>query len=96
MLAELEMMLVAFWRKKLQLEDRDAAAVIPELRRHEEAGPLLSQLEVWLHRPATGDEVNVEELLNPYRSLPSDALESLDPVNASAEAEASCRVCSAC
>lgn len=75
-LAELELMLVAFWRKRLGIEQADAAEVIPRLRTHAEAGPLLRQLEVWLHQPrSSGRDVNVAGLLEPYRNLPADALD---------------------
>lgn len=75
-LAELEMMLVAYWSKRLGLNSKDAAEIIPALRNHSDAGPLLTQLEVWLHQPDTGADVDVARLMEPYRNLPSDALES--------------------
>jgi hypothetical protein len=46
------------------------------LRSHPEAGALLGQLELWLHRPGDVGEVNVAELLKPYQNLPADALET--------------------
>jgi len=78
-LAELEMMLVAFWRKRLHHDQSEAAEVIPKLRNHPEAGPLLRQLEAWLHQPETGSEVDVPGLLAPYRHLAADALPELSP-----------------
>jgi len=74
-LAALERMLIAFWRKQLKLDDATAADAITALRGHPEAGALLEQLEVWLHRPGDAGEVNVAELLKPYQNLPADALE---------------------
>jgi hypothetical protein len=75
-LASLERMLIAFWRKQLKLDDATAVDAIVALRKHPEAGALLEQLELWLHRPGdTGGEVNVAELLKPYQNLPADALE---------------------
>lgn len=82
-LAELELMLVAFWRKRLELEDTDAAEVIPELRQHSEAGPLLTQLEEWLHKPGLAESVDLKKLLEPYRNLPEDALDSVSKTLAS-------------
>lgn len=76
-LAELEMMLVAYWRRRLKLEDSQAADLIPQLREHDEAGPLLTQLEAWLHQPDRGGDVDVTALLAPYRELPEDALENV-------------------
>lgn len=73
-MAELEMMLVAFWRKRLHLEQKDIAQVTQELKNHEDAGPLLQQLEILLHRPHTEDEVNIAKILEPYQNLPAEAL----------------------
>ena len=72
--AELELALLAFWRKRLGLVERDPALVLAELRHHPEAGPLLVGLEDWLHRP-NPPAVDLEQLLAPYAELPADALE---------------------
>lgn len=74
-LASLERMLIEFWRKQLKLDDVTAVDAIAALRRHPEAGALLEQLELWLHRPGDAGDVNVAELLKPYQNLPADALE---------------------
>tara|TARA_R110002095_G_scaffold215072_2_gene208421 strand:- start:11750 stop:12616 length:867 start_codon:yes stop_codon:yes gene_type:complete len=74
-MAELEMMLVAFWRKRLHLEQTDVAEVTQILKQHEEAGPLLQQLEILLHQPHTDQEVNVAQMLEPYQHLPAEALD---------------------
>jgi hypothetical protein len=74
-LARLERTLIAFWRKRLGLEKADPAEAITALRTHPEAGPLLEQLELWLHRPASGGGVDPVRLLGPYQHLPPDALE---------------------
>jgi hypothetical protein len=74
-LAELELTLIAFWRKRMRLDGEQASAVISKLKTHKEAGPLLVQLENWLHNPNSTDEVNVSELLQPYQSVPADAIE---------------------
>jgi hypothetical protein len=75
-LAELELTLIAFWRKRLSLDDEQAASVIGQLRDHDEAGPLLTQLETWLHNPNPSTEIDVAELLRPYQELSPDELES--------------------
>ncbi|MFP6765655.1 MAG: hypothetical protein VB858_18645, partial [Planctomycetaceae bacterium] len=77
-LAELEMMLVAFWRKRLNYDQSEAADVIPKLRNHTEAGPLLRQLEAWLHQPDSESAIDVPGLLAPYRDLAADALPDLN------------------
>jgi predicted nucleic acid-binding protein len=73
--AQLELGLVAYWRRKLELDDRRAAEAIAVMRKHEQAGPLLLSLERWLHAPASPESVDVAALLEPYRDLPADALE---------------------
>jgi hypothetical protein len=75
-LAELERTLLAFWERRLNLSDRKPAEAIAELRRHPEAGPLLQQLEAWLHRPGTAGTVDVAGLLKPYQDIPADAVAS--------------------
>ena len=72
--AQLELSLVAFWRKRLGLEERRPEQVLVDLREHPEAGPLLRGLEDWLHRPEPRQDVDVGALLAPYRDLPADAL----------------------
>ena len=76
-LAELERMLVAFWRKRLKLDHLGAADAFVVLREHREAGALLEQLEIWLHQPENSTHVNVAALLRPYQNLPADAMEAV-------------------
>ena len=62
--AELERLLIGYWRRRLNLEQAAPARFMAVLRDHEEAGPLLRQLEDWLHRPAgTAGPVDVAALL---------------------------------
>ncbi len=76
-LADLERALVGYWTRKLGLLQQRPIDAMAQLRRHDQAGPLLVQLEAWLHRPAARAEpVNVASLLEPYRHLPPDALEA--------------------
>jgi hypothetical protein len=70
--AELERMLLAYWRTRLQLGDLKATEAFAELRRHPEAGPLLAALETWLHRPGSGRDLDVAPLLEPYAHLPAE------------------------
>lgn len=74
-LAELERALLAYWERRLHLRQRKPIEALNELRRHPEAGPLLRQLETWLHRPGGGAAVDVAALLAPYQHAPADALE---------------------
>jgi hypothetical protein len=71
-LASLERGLFAYWRKRLRLDATDPAEAMNRLRTDSDAGPLLNQLENWLHRPGQQETVNVTELLKPYRNLRPD------------------------
>jgi hypothetical protein len=75
--AELERLLIGYWRKRLGLEQTDSARFMAMLREHDEAGPLLRRLEDWLHRPPgeASSRVDVADLLKPYQSIPADDTE---------------------
>lgn len=73
--AQLELSLVALWRRRLRLEEQRPSEVLAILRAHAEAGPLLTKLEEWLHQPEPEREVDLNALLAPYRELSEDALE---------------------
>lgn len=74
-LAGLERALLAYWRKRLNLETVKPGVAIDTLRRHPEAGPLLKQLETWLHDPTPSAAVDVLALLKPYQDLPPEAID---------------------
>jgi hypothetical protein len=74
-LANLERALMAYWRKRLALEAAEPAAAMDTMRKHAEAGPMLAQLEAWLHRPGPPAAVDVPALLAPYRDLPPEAID---------------------
>lgn len=73
--SRLELGLVALWRRRLGLEALRPEEVLARLREHAQAGPLLTSLEQWLHRPGSGREVDLNALLAPYRDLPPEAFE---------------------
>jgi hypothetical protein len=73
-LAELERGLIAYWSRRLGVANRKPADALAVLRRHPEAGPLLVQLEIWLHRPRPAATIDVASLLEPYRTVPADGL----------------------
>jgi hypothetical protein len=75
-LAALERTLIAFWVRKLRLQDLEPAEALVELRQHPDAGPLLVQLESWLHKPGSSERVAPAGLLEPYRDLPAEALDA--------------------
>lgn len=70
--AELERKLLGIWRKRLKLDGDEPGEAMIKLRKHEEAGALLRELEKWLHRPGSADDVDVAELLKPYEQLPPE------------------------
>lgn len=74
--AELELSLYRYWSKRLGLEGGEPARILPALREHAEAGPLLVALEGWLHRPEPREAVDLGRLLAPYKDLAPDALEN--------------------
>lgn len=74
-IAKLERGLLNYWRKRLHLEGTEAGLAFAQLRADREAGPLLTQLEGWLHRPGERDAVDVSALLEPYRNLPAESLD---------------------
>ena len=68
--AELERLLIGYWRNRLGLENAAPADLIGVLRNHDEAGLLMRRLEDWLHRPAGAAEtVDVAALLKPYQTI---------------------------
>ena len=73
--AQLELSLVALWRRRLELEHARPADVLVQLRAHPEAGPLLRKLEEWLHRPDARGAAEIPALLAPYRALREDELD---------------------
>ncbi len=76
--AQLELALLAYWRRKLSLEHERPAHMMVLLREHPEAGPLLSGLEAWLHMPEPPENVDLQALLAPYRDLPADAMPEIE------------------
>jgi hypothetical protein len=73
-LAELERTLIVYWTRRLHLDACKPADALTVLRGQPEAGPLLQQLEIWLHHPRPSSKINVGDLLAPYQHLPPDAL----------------------
>ena len=73
--AELERMLFGMWRRKLGLEQVPAHDAMARIREHPQAGPLMVQLERWIHRPERDPNVDLATLLEPYRELSVDELQ---------------------
>jgi hypothetical protein len=75
--AELERLLVAFWRSRLGLRDARAGDAIVAIKAHPEAGVLLRQLEAWLHMPAPPTAMDVHAVLLPYRAVTAESFAPL-------------------
>ena len=75
--AELERMLFAFWQKRLKLTETEPSAAINQIRNNEESGPLIKQVEQWLHSPAQDSNVDIAELLKPYQNISGTELDDL-------------------
>ena len=69
--AELERLLIAFWRDKLGLAGDSMTSGLARLREHTQAGETLIALERWLHRPGGVRAEEIDSLLAPYRHLSS-------------------------
>jgi len=66
-LAQLERMLLNYWREKLGLREESMIEAVQKLRQHPQGGQLLREMENWLHRPPGSAKVDVNALLAPYR-----------------------------
>ncbi len=69
--AELERLLLGYWRQRLGLEEADPVTALGAIRRHSEAGALLRHVEDWLHRPGGAGQVDIAPILAPYQELPN-------------------------
>lgn len=74
--ANLERLLLGFWREKLSLSELRIAEAVIKLKGHAEAGELLRALERWLHRPGGATREEVVKVLEPYRRVPAPPLEA--------------------
>lgn len=66
--AQLERLLIAYWYRRLKLNDMPPGEAFAKLKSHPQAGPLLTQLEQWLHAPNADPNVNLDSLLEPYEA----------------------------
>ena len=76
--AELERMLFSMWRKRLGYEELSLQDAVVKIKADPKAGPLMIQLEDWMHRPVDSDrQVDLPKLLEPYRNIAADELEAV-------------------
>ena len=71
--ANLERLLMGYWREKLDLQQVRMVEALTHLKADNEAGELLRALERWLHRPGVVSAREIGSLLQPYRNLPAPA-----------------------
>ena len=67
--AELERLLISYWRDRLSPPGERMAVEFAALRAHPEAAPTLEALERWLHRPGGANAGEIESLLDYYRKV---------------------------
>ncbi|MEZ6003968.1 MAG: hypothetical protein R3F33_07245 [Planctomycetota bacterium] len=65
--ADLERLLLRFWRDRRGLAEVSPVAALARLKQDKEAGPLLVTLETWLHSPGPAPEPDWAALLAPYQ-----------------------------
>ena len=68
--AELERLMSGHWRETSGLSGERMGEALAAMRRHPEAGPLLTALEHWLHDPKGAAPGEVDALLAPYGRAP--------------------------
>ena len=74
--AELERVLFSMWRRRLSLEDMPAADAIQKIRADKNAGPLMRQIETWMHSPKRDVDLDLASLLKPYQNIPASELDA--------------------
>jgi len=74
--AELERVLFSMWRRRLGLEGITASEAVQKIRENEKAGPLMRQMETWIHSPNRDKNLDLAELLKPYRDIPASELKT--------------------
>jgi hypothetical protein len=77
--AELERLLLNYWRDRLQLHECSTQEALRRMHEHDEAGVLLRHLDTWLHMPPGRGSVDLEALLAPYRHVVATSTGSLSP-----------------
>lgn len=70
--AELERMLFGYFRRRLRLEDVPVDKALARIHADPQVGPLMKQLEEWMHHPAPDRSVDLAKLLAPLRDLPAE------------------------
>ncbi len=74
--AELERLLTTFWRRRLKLGALPPDESIRQIRADEEAGPLMRQLEIWMHSPHRDSAFDLAGLLRRLEQLSAREFEA--------------------
>jgi hypothetical protein len=69
--AQLERLMMGYWRDKLKLPELRMAEALSRLKADAQAGELLRALERWLHRRGGVPLSEVAAVLEPYRAIPA-------------------------
>ena len=72
--ANLERLLMGYWRERLNVSDLGVAEALMKLKAHSEAGEILRAVERWLHRPGGATRDEIASVLEPYRKVPAPVL----------------------
>lgn len=77
--AELERLLLGYWRARLGLVDADPIEALTKIQEHPEAGKVLRFVEEWLHRAGGGRSSDIAAVLAPYQHVPDETIEEVEP-----------------
>jgi hypothetical protein len=69
--AQLERLMMGYWREKLRLPEMSMSDALLRLKADVQAGELLRALERWLHRRGSVPLSEVAAVLEPYRAVPA-------------------------
>ncbi len=78
--AELERLLLGYWRTRLGVDDAEPVAALATLQQHPEAGAVLRLVEEWLHRKGGNRDVDIAAVLAPYQNVTDETVDEPQPV----------------
>jgi hypothetical protein len=67
--AELERMVTAYWRRRLNLQHEEVSQAIAAIKADQQAGPLVRELERAMHDPSYAGQADWGQLLGPLESI---------------------------
>ena len=71
--AQLERLILGFWKEKLDLPEMGMVEALEQLKAHAQAGELLRAMERWLHQRAGASASEVNALIEVYRKATEPA-----------------------